>query len=216
MKNSGRLILIVAILLAAGFGVAALWYQRAEDTRVDRTVASNTNQLVRPHAMTLGPAGAPVTIVEFLDPECESCAAMHPIVKQVMREFEGRAQLVIRYLPLHGNSVYALGLLEGARAQGKFWEALDAFLAKQPEWASHAAPRPELLINYIRDLGLNTQAVADVAMNAETRRRVELDRSDATALGARGTPTFFINGQRLARLGYQPLRDAVAAALDGR
>ena len=216
MKVSGRLILVVAILLAAGFVAAALWYQRAEDTRVDRAVAENTNQLVRPHAVTLGPAGARVTIVEFLDPECESCAAMHPIVKQVMRDFEGRAQLVIRYLPLHGNSVYATGLLEGARAQGKFWEALDAFLAKQPEWASHAAPRPELLINYIRRFGLDTQAVGDVAMNAETRRRVGLDTSDATALGVNRTPTFFVNGQRLARLGYQPLRDAVAAALDGR
>jgi protein-disulfide isomerase len=72
--------------------------------------------LIRPHSPTLGPAQAPVTIVEFFDPECEACRAMYPIVKQVMADFDGRVRLVIRYMPLHRNSVYAALLLEASRA----------------------------------------------------------------------------------------------------
>lgn len=214
MKVTGRLMLAAVAVLAAVFAAATLWYQRAEDSRVEQAVAPNAGQLIRPDAITLGPADATVTVVEFLDPECEACAAMHPIVKQVLRDFDGRLRLVIRYLPLHRNSVYAAGLLEGARAQGKFWEALDVFLAKQPEWASHEAPRPGFLVGYIRSLGLNEAAVISVATSEQTRRRIELDQSDASSLGVNRTPTFFVNGQRLARLGYEPLRDAVAAALD--
>ncbi len=213
MTITGRFMAAVAAVLVAGFAAAAIWYQRADDSRVEQVVAQNPGQLIRPDAITLGPADAPVKVVEFLDPECESCAAMHPIVKQVMRDFDGRIQLVVRYLPLHKNSVYAAGLLEGARAQGKFWETLDVFLARQPEWASHEAPRPGLLMNYVRDLRLDEQAVIGVAGSETTRRRVDLDRDDALALGVNRTPTFFVNGQRLARLGYEPLRDAVAAAM---
>jgi protein-disulfide isomerase len=169
--------------------------------------------LIRPHSPTQGPAQAPVTIVEFFDPECEACRAMYPIVKQVMADFDGRVRLVIRYMPLHRNSVYAATLLEAARAQNKYWEFLEVVLARQPEWADHAAPRPELLMTYAPLAGLDAARLQTASADPQIRARIEQDTRDGTALGANRTPTFFINGRPLLRLGYAELRAAVQAEL---
>jgi protein-disulfide isomerase len=169
--------------------------------------------LVRPYSPTLGPEQAAVTIVEFFDPECESCSAMHPIVKQVMSEFEGKVRLVIRYMPLHDNAVYSASLLEAARAQNKYWEYLEIMMLRQAEWASHAAPRPDLLLTYAPLVGLNVDQLKAAASDPQVRLRITQDERDGTQLGANKTPTFFINGAPLMRLGYEELRDAVRSAL---
>src|SRR5688500_4156264 len=50
----------------------------------------NPEQLVRPDSPTLGPADAAVTLVEFYDPECESCASFAPTVKKILKDYDGR------------------------------------------------------------------------------------------------------------------------------
>ncbi len=169
--------------------------------------------LVRPYSPSLGPEQAAVTIVEFFDPECESCAAMHPIVKQVMSEFDGKVRLVVRYMPLHQNAVYAASLLEAARAQNKYWEYLEIMMVRQPEWASHTAPRPDLLLTYAPQVGLNVDQLKAAAADPQVRMRITQDERDGNQLGANRTPTFFINGAPLMRLGYEELRNAIRAAL---
>lgn len=205
----------IAIALVAVFVLASQWYTPtpAPAPTPAPTPAGASAQLIRDYSPELGPANAPVTIVEFLDPECEACAAMHPIIKEVMREFDGRLRLVIRYMPLHGNSAYAAGLLEGARAHDKYWPLMDEFFLKQPQWASHQAPRPDLLIGYATALGLDGPSLEAGSRSAETIRRIEQDQADGRAFGVRGTPTLFINGRMLMQLGHQPLRLAVLEAL---
>jgi protein-disulfide isomerase len=222
MKIDKYLLAGISILLVVAFAIGATWYRREEAAR---TISNTPNgqpasapvevsgRLVRLHSPTIGPADAAVTVVEFLDPECEACGAMHPIVKQLLEEFDGRIRLVVRYMPLHQNSAYAASLLEGARDQGKYWELMDVFLTRQPQWASHDAPRPELLLSYVKEMGLNVDAVTAVAKSSGTERRIQMDLADGTAVGVTGTPTFFVNGQLLTRLGHEPLRTAILAAL---
>jgi protein-disulfide isomerase len=169
--------------------------------------------LVRPHSPTLGPDDAKVTVVEFLDPECEACRAMYPIVKHVLGEFPDQVRLVVRYVPLHPNSIYAAGVLEAARAQGRYWEMLETLFQHQPEWGSHHAPRPELIPGYAEKLGLDMQALERSLEAREHERLVATDHADAKALGVTGTPSFFVNGQRLQRLGYPPLKALVEREL---
>jgi protein-disulfide isomerase len=169
--------------------------------------------LVRPHSPFLGPEEAPVTVVEFLDPECESCRVMYPMVKQLMSEFDGRMRLVIRYMPLHGNAVYASSLLEAARAQDKYWEFLDIMMARQPEWASHAAPRPDLLLTYAPMVGIDVDKMKADAEDPQVRIRILQDQTDGQTLGVNGTPTFFINGRELTRLSFADLRAAIQSQL---
>ena len=148
-----------------------------------------------------------------MDPECEACGAMHPIVKSLMEEYSGKIRLVIRYLPLHKNSVYAATALEIARGEGKYWQALDVLFSKQNEWASHHAPRPELIKGYMDQLGVDISYLESI-VNDKTRQQIDQDREDATALGIRGTPTFFVNGTKLHQIGYEPLKKAIELALN--
>lgn len=213
MKVSKPLLVAVAAVLVAVFVAGANWYRGRENATINDAAATG-DRLVRPYSITQGPANAPVTMVEFFDPECESCRAMYPIVKQVMAEFDGRVRLVIRYMPLHQNSAYAATLLEAARAQNKYWEYLEIVMARQPEWASHGAPRPDLLMTYAPMAGLNVEQLRVATTDPQVKARIQQDEADGIALGANRTPTFFINGRMLPRLGYQPLRAAIQAELD--
>ncbi len=203
----------VAVALIAAFVIAANWYRSEETTQAEQTASQASDRLVRPHSPTLGPATARVTLVEFLDPECEACGAMHPIVKQLLGEFGGQVRLVVRYMPFHPNSAYAASLLEGAREQDKYWELMDVIFARQPEWAAHDAPRPDLLAVYARNLGLDMTRLGATGTSAETERRIKQDAEDGQALGVTRTPTFFVNGKPLPQIGYEPVRAAIAAAL---
>jgi protein-disulfide isomerase len=130
-----------------------------------------------------------------------------------MADFEGRVQLVIRYMPLHGNSVYAASLLEAAREQDRYWEFMDVMLERQPEWGSHDNPRPELLTTYAAPAGLDAERLRQDAADPQIRARIQQDQDDGLARGADRTPTFFVNGRPLLELGYQQLRGAIQAEL---
>ncbi len=210
MKIGKPTLVVVAAALVLAFAMGARWY-RGADTGAP-AVASEL--LIRPYSISQGPPSAPVTVVEFFDPECESCREMYPIVKQVQAEFGDQMRLVIRYMPLHQNSAYAASLLEAARDQNRYWEFLEIVLARQPEWASHAAPRPELLIGYAAPAGLDPERLRVAATDPAIRARIEQDQQDGLALGANRTPTFFINGKRLAQLGHAQLRAAIRAELN--
>ena len=213
MNFSKGMLAAIAAALVAAFVAASMVYRKQEQQQATATAAAQPARLIRPYSPTLGPADAPVTIVEFLDPECEACASLHPIVKRVMGEFDGRVRLVVRYMPFHGNSAYAASLLEASRAHGSYWGMLETFFLRQHEWASHGAPRPDLLLGYAVLGGLDQAKWKDEAANPEFQQRIRQDFEDGQALGVARTPTFFVNGQPLAQIGYEPLRSAVEQAL---
>ena len=213
MRVSKGMLAAIAAALVAAFVAASMFYRKQEQQQATATAAAQPDRLVRPYSPTLGPADAPVTIVEFLDPECEACASMHPIVKRVIGEFEGRVRLVVRYMPFHGNSAYAASLLEATRAHGSYWGMLETFFLRQHEWASHGAPRPDLLLGYAVLGGIDQATWKDEAANPEFQQRIRQDFEDGKALGVARTPTFFVNGTPLAQIGYEPLRSAVEQAL---
>lgn len=204
----GILVLGISIFVAVGRN-----YQNKEAKRVESIIHVNKEPLVRSYSPRMGAEAAAVTIVEFFDPECESCRAFYPAVKQLLKTYDGKVQLVLRYMPLHKNSSHAAAMLEATRRQGKYWEALDLLLEKQPEWASHHAPRPELIPGYLKTLGLDVDAVKTAAEESDIKNRILQDNADARELGVTGTPTFFVNSEKLQQLGYEQLKQAIEAAL---
>ena len=211
-----KLLIGTAILLVAVFGVAAWLYKGSAKKEATAKLQANQDLLVRSHSPAMGPADAPVTIVEFLDPECEACRRFHPVVKTVMGEFPDKIRLIVRYMPFHKNSMYAASILEVARERGKYWEALETLFKHQPEWGSHHDPKPELIIGYLEGIGLKRSDIEEALKDFTYRDRVLRDQADGQALGVTGTPAFFVNGNRLERLGYEPLKVEVQRALAGR
>lgn len=213
MKFDKYLMLGISACLITIFLLAAYWYRNQERKEANTRTMKNADLLVRSYSPSLGPSDATVTIVEFFDPECEACRAFFPIVKSLLNEFPGKVRLVLRYMPFHKNSMYAATVLEAARKQGKYWEALELMFARQPEWASHHAPRPELLTGYMKSLSLNMDALGASLEDMEPKSKIQQDQQDGTQLGVTGTPTFFVNGKLLQRLDPEELRTAIKDAL---
>jgi protein-disulfide isomerase len=165
---------------------------------------------MRPHTPTLGPANAKVHLVEFLDPACEGCRAFYPVVKQIVAENPGRIRLWVRYVPIHRGADFAVKALEGARAQGRFWEALEILFARQDEWTRNHAVMPKEVLEVLSGVkGLDMERLRRDMSNPEFARIVEQDMADAKAAKIMQTPTFYINGKPLGEYSFDALRTQV-------
>ncbi|MCB0418578.1 MAG: thioredoxin domain-containing protein, partial [Bdellovibrionales bacterium] len=206
-------VLLTTVLLVAVFAGGSLWYKASQQAKREKAIAETKDLLERPESPFMGPSDAPVRVVEFLDPECEACAAFYPVVKMVLKDYPNQIKLIVRYLPLHGNSAYAASILEVLRARGKFWEGLEMFFAKQPEWGDHQTPKPELLKTYAAALGVSNEELEAALKDSMYMNHVKQDHSDARALGVRRTPTFFVNGKPLEDLSYKALKEMIGREL---
>ena len=223
MKKEYKILGVVALVVIIGALVGASFYRKSVQN--ERVGGGNTNSnnksavfletLVRPDSPTLGAADAPVTLVEFLDPECESCAAFSPIVKKIMKDYDGKVRLVVRYMPLHPNSLRAASLTEAAGEQGKYWQMQELLFQKQSEWgtkhgpAAASQPPPDinaLFEKYAMELGLDLTKVNSAVKENRFQEKLQRDLKDGQALGVRQTPSFFVNGRRLARFSETDLR----------
>lgn len=148
---------------------------------------------------TKGAPAPKVTLVEYLDLECEACAAYYPIVKQLKAEHGEDVQFVVRYFPLpgHKNGRLAAYAAEAASRQGKFWDMHDLLYERQREWGERPAADPSIFEEYARQLGLDMEQYAADVSSDSVRERVERDISSGMKLGVTGTPTFFLNGEKL-------------------
>ena len=165
--------------------------------------------LIRMYSPAEGKADAPVVIVEFFDPACDTCRAFYPLVKNMLKTHPDRLRLVLRYAPFHEGSDKVVALLEAARKQGKFWETLEAVFASQPEWAPNHVAQLNLVWPHLQGLGLDLDKVrAD--MNApEIANVIAQDLADARTLNVTQTPEYFVNGRPLPSFGYEQLQTLV-------
>lgn len=200
--------LTVVLLSAAAliaFLVGAFIYQSSVQESQEKKVAEQATRLVRMHSPVLGPQNAPVTIVEFFDPACETCRAFYPIVKNLLKQYPNDVRLVIRYAPFHHGSDQVVKLLEASKRQDKYWPVLEMVLASQPMWADHANPNVQVAFKAAEQAGLDIgRALAD-AGTPVIEAVLQQDVEDLTALQVTKTPTFFVNGRALPSFGAEQL-----------
>lgn len=156
--------------------------------------------LVREDSPRIVAPGSEVTLVEFLDLECEACGAMYPVVKRVLAEYEGKINFVVRYFPLHQNSVLAATSAEAAGRQGKYWEMYAKLFEGQGTWGEKSQPQTEVFLGYARELGLDLARFQTDLQDPAIRAKVDRDRRDGIAAGVRGTPTFFLDGEQIGNV----------------
>jgi protein-disulfide isomerase len=209
--NSKKLSVAVVLgLVLVAFLVGINLYQRNVQNAQEQKTTENRDRLVRMHSPVLGPQNAPVTIVEFFDPACETCRAFYPIVKNLMKQYPTEVRLVLRYAPFHAGSDQVIKLLEAAKKQGKYWDVLEMVLAAQPMWADHGNPNVELAYKAAEQAGLDVQLALTDAATPAIEAVLQQDVQDLTALNVKQTPTFFVNGRPLPSFGEEQLVTLVA------
>ena len=153
------------------------------------------------NAPALGPAGAPIMIVEFADYQCPYCHRAQATIDQVMRQYADRVQLVHRDFPLdgHGQAFPAARAAHCAGEQGKFWDYHRSLMTVPGDLSD-----PDLLARaagFKLDAGPFAACLASSRYDAMIRDSVEA----GTSMGVTGTPTYFVNGRMLT--GARPLED---------
>jgi protein-disulfide isomerase len=158
-------------------------------------------------APVMGPSNAKVTVVAFSDFQCPFCSRAVPTLKQVEDTYKGKIRVAFKNMPLpfHDKAHLAAEAALAANEQGKFWEMHDKLFANQ-----QALDRPALE-KYAEELGLNMSKFRAALDSGKFKDRVDREAKEGNAVGATGTPTFFINGHIL--VGAQPF-DAFKSAID--
>lgn len=185
--------LIAAVAIVGGlfwFSSAATKEKKAEENSLTTIVADD---------YVKGNPNAPVTLIEYLDFECEACGAYFPLVKQLEKAFPNDLKIVLRYYPLpgHKNGLTAALAVEAAARQGKFIEMHDLLFTEQKNWGEKPAPTPEVFEGYAQKLGLDLAKFKQDVASQSVKERVQRDVSSGTKLGNTGTPSFYLNGQKI-------------------
>ena len=198
---------VVALLAVASFG--------GDDTKVATTSGvAASEQLVPPDSQRLeDPPDSQATFVEFLDLECEACRAAFPAVEQLRDTYGDRVTFVVRYMPLHANSESAARAAEAAAEQGRFDDMYSRLFETQPEWGEQQSSQEEFFFGLAEELGLDMERFRTVYDDPATLERIRRDEADGRALGVTGTPTFFLDGEKLTIAGYDDLVQQIELAI---
>lgn len=211
MQNK-KLVLSTLVAVIAFFVGFSFFYKNDSKSTQNIAVENINELLVRDYSYKMGDNSKNISVVEFLDPECESCAIYSTVVKRLYKEYYDDIQIVIKYLDNHKNSRFTIQILEAARIQGKYEEVLDMMFEKHSLWASHYASvdKPELLWQFLKEISdLDIEKLKEDMKNPKIDEIIKQDREDANALGVRGTPTIFVNGKQLQELSHKALFDLV-------
>jgi protein-disulfide isomerase len=184
--------------LAAGADTRTLYATLTKDARPSaqpaQPAAAPRVEIAMANAPVRGKADAKVTVVEFSDFQCPACGRAEPTVQAMQKQLGDGAKLVWKNLPLemHPFAHVAAEAALAAGAQGKFWEMHDKLFANQ-----QALDRASL-DRYAAELHLNVVQFRRALDTHAFAAQVDADVTEAQRLGISGTPTFFVDGQRVA------------------
>ncbi len=197
-----RVIGIVVIVLLTFGGIVA--WRNVGRVPVDEVVAATLPNLE-------GPADAPVKIVEFGDFGCPSCRAWHSagIKTQLQAAYGDQISFEFRHFPvITAQSPKAAEAGQCAAEQGAFWQYHDYIYEQTPQNALSVSQ----LKSYAAAIGLNQESFDSCLDSGKYRDYVARDQRAAVDAGARGTPSFFVNGQA-AFPSYEGMTGAIEQAL---
>lgn len=207
MPRVARFSILAVTALVALMVLLVVW-TKADDTRSADTAVVRADS----HRLTEVPNSA-VTVVEFLDLECEACRAAFPGVERLRTEYGDRVTFVLRYFPIpsHQNAELAARAVEAAGRQGQLEPMYQMMYETQPEWGEQTVSQRDMFVEFATRLGLDVSRFERDVDDPATAERVLADRADGMELGVEGTPTFFINGSKFAGA---PTYDALKAAIE--
>ena len=171
--------------------------------------------LVGDGSTMLGKKDASVALVEFGDYQCPACRASEPIVKQVIHDYKDRIKFVFRHypLPFHRNAEPAAEAAEAAGEQGKFWEYHGLLYENQEDWSKQSNPR-KIFEDYAKELNLNLDQFRQALDEHKFLDKIRSDKKAGDVAGISGTPTFFINQEKLTGgFGFDQFKQKLDQAL---
>lgn len=231
-NNSVLPIAIIGLVLLVALVGGWFWYS---STAKVNTPANNTtktpNNSAENFAKDVYPKGSPganppnllgapnatVTVEEFADFQCGTCAVKHPVIKEVIATYGSRIKFIFRSFPLttiHDKAYDAAVAAEAAGLQGKYWEMQNQLFTNQSSWATKdPVAFRGVLEEYATKIGLDVEKFKTDMAGLGAKSRVDLDMQRGKSLRVGSTPTFYVNGkpvslEQMTAEGFKQLIDA--------
>lgn len=207
-SSSGTPLLIIGSVFVIVLIVGWWLYSSSKPSSTIATNPSNTPTTVDRYATAapgaqppniLGSPTAAVTVEEFADFQCPTCAVKHPELKQITSIYNNRIKFIFRNFPLtqqHPKAYDAAVAAEAAGMQGKFWDMQNLLFTKQGEWASSTDHR-KLFTDYAQQIGLDVAKYEADFLGLPAKDRVNKDLERARSLQVNSTPSVYINGMQV-------------------
>jgi len=194
MNSETKLFLGIILATVAIIGGAIFMFSRPTNAPL-----VDPKLLVAEDSFKTGSPSATVTLVEFGDFQCPACGAYHLVVKQLLEKYKDSVALVFRHfpLPMHPNAVPASIAVEAAGKQGKFWEMYNKVYESQNDWSAEK-DTGNIFAEYALSLKLNVEQFRNDLKDPAIKKKIDRDVADATTLGINSTPSFYLNGERIA------------------
>ena len=194
------------------FGLVTFIYLGSRGQSLGLSSAQEVDMKISDQDWMKGNSGAQVSLVEYSDFQCPACAAYYPFVRRLEEELGEKLKVVYRQFPLisaHPNAYPAARASEAAGNQGKFWEMHDILFERQEEWSAQVDAK-ENFVTYAKEIGLDeAQFLADYDSDI-VKDRVNEDISSGNDFEVNATPTFFLNGRKIAALSnYESFKSLV-------
>lgn len=207
-KKSGVPMAIIGLVLLLAVVGGAWYYSTMKTTTTPKANTSSATAAKTPGIPVNAPIGAQppnlagssaasVTIEEFADFQCGSCAAAHPTMNEIKAMYGSRIRFIFRHYPLaiaaHDKSYDAAVTAEAAGMQGKFWDMQNLLFTNQQAWTAN--PNYKQMWNeYAQKIGLEMAKFQDDVIGLAAKGRVNADLERGRALSVNSTPTIFLNG----------------------
>jgi protein-disulfide isomerase len=142
---------------------------------------------------TLGSATAPILVEEFSDFQCPACAQISPQVEAIVRKYPEKIRFTYRHFPLsyHEWSLRAAQAAECAGDQGKFFEYGDLLFKNQKSFSE------DKFVSLATEAGLDSAKLKECLDSEVKKGDVLVDLREGQKRGLPGTPTIYVNGQRV-------------------
>lgn len=208
---------IVALVAVAVLGYRMFSGGAGAAAREPVEVATTPAELSRVQGISMGRADAPVVIYEFADYQCPHCSDWVSLVEPLIKERlvdTGMVRYVFYDFPLGGafrHSFLASRAGRCANEQNKFWEYHNLIFGRQQTWSGMSDPA-EFFVELAGQAGLNEEQFQQCLYSDKYAREVTLSRRLGDSLGVQGTPSLFVNGERLPEIpSFQELERIVRA-----
>jgi protein-disulfide isomerase len=156
----------------------------------------------------MGPANAPITLVEFSDFQCPYCSKAVAQINATLKAYPNDVRLIFKQYPLDSHPAAAISAAASlaAHQQGKFWPMHDVMFANRQKLS-----RPSILA-WAKEIGLDMNRFTKDLDSDAIKKAVLRDQADGDKAGVEGTPTVFINGQKY---NGDLAPDAIKSVIDG-
>mgnify|MGYP001353020135 FL=1 len=210
-KSNRYAVILIGAIVAAGLGLA-LWLtsgpgapkSEAQAQKAAAKTEISEAELMKPGPLPenmLGNTNAKVTIVEYASMTCPHCAAFHTtIYPELKKKYveTGKVRFVFREFPLDPRAG-AASLLARCAGPDKFFQMIEALFKRQEQWAFVKGSPIEELKSIARQIGMSEDTFNSCINDKKMLEALESIRNRGSEqYGVSSTPTFFVNGKKVA------------------